>query len=87
MLYLVRPDGVIAYRGDWAEPRELESLLQRRKSDLIVSSDRVRIEIPSPVIVWKILLLGGWVALWDFIRGFPVLLFHMVLKFSKGSSS
>lgn len=82
MLYLIRPDGIIAYRSDWAEPEEIEAVLKIRTPRLLFPRDRVRVQIPSPLIVFRVLFLGGWLAVLDFIKGFPALLYHLVLKSS-----
>ena len=80
MLYIVRRDGIIAFRGDWAEPRDVERILETRNDHVIDSRQWILVRVPSPMVVWKVLRYGGWLAIYDFVKGLPGLFYHMILK-------
>lgn len=80
MVYIIRPDGIIAFRGDWTEPRDVERILASKNNAMIDPHEWILVHLPSPLVVWKVLRYGGWLAVYDFIKGAPGLFYHMILK-------
>ncbi len=76
--YIIDGGGKIFWRAKWNHPKELQKNLQRlfaKKKATKESSS----ELPGALSPGAF-LKGGWIALWDFVKGFPKLVW---LKFIK----
>lgn len=77
-VYIIDADGIIFWRAKWNHPKELREnlhLLSEGKS----AKEEPTSELPGALNP-SAFLKGGKVALWDFIKGFPKLIY---LKFIK----
>ncbi len=72
-LFVIDTDGTVVFRSVWNNTNELDAVLTD-----IANGKRVEISDMKPVPPGlrgpATLVLGGWVAVWDFFRGLPELL-------------
>ena len=75
MVYLLNPDGEVAYRCDWLSVPELDKVLGSRPNietnQHTLTDD---LHYPSKWLTAKILWRSGITAIWDFLRAAPNLL-------------
>ncbi len=71
MLYVVNPDGRVVYRGYWADIDRLRSVLENR--DAAPSEEYVEPEMWNPLQGLRVLMKGGWRAIWDLLLAIPSL--------------
>ena len=75
MVYLLNPDGEVAYRCDWLSVPELDKVLGNRPNietnQHTLTDD---LHYPSKWLTAKILWRSGIAAIWDFLRAVPHLL-------------
>jgi hypothetical protein len=77
MVYVVDPEGRVAYRCDWAFPGNIERVLDNRPN--IDKQEHVQIITAAPWIMVPVVLRGGWDALWDLLVALPALTWaHLV---------
>jgi hypothetical protein len=77
MVYIIDPDGRIAYRCDWAFPANIKRVLDNRPN--IDTQEHVQIITAAPWIMVPVVLRGGWDALWDLLVALPKLVWaHLV---------
>lgn len=76
MVYVISPEGKIAYRCDWSFAKHIDRVLQNRPH--INTTERQQIITAAPWIMVPVTLKGGWDALWDLVIELPgVLLGHL----------
>ena len=75
-VYVIEKDGTIFWRAKWNHPKELRKNLKRLLSGKSPAQES-KSELPGALRP-RVFLRGGFVALWDFIKGFPKLIW---LKF------
>lgn len=87
MLYVVNPDGRVVYRGYWADVDRLRSVLEHR--DAAPSEEYVEPEMWNPLQGLRVLLKGGWRAIWDLLLAIPSLvrLHRKAARFGDGGES
>lgn len=75
MVYLLKPDGEVAYRCDWLSVQELDRVLgQRPNIETNQHTLTKDLHYPSVWLTVKILWRSGITAIWDFLRAAPRLL-------------
>ena len=76
MVYVINPEGKIAYRCDWSFAKRIDAVLQNRPS--VDTQERVQILTAAPWIMIPVTLKGGWDALWDLVIELPgVIIGHL----------
>ncbi|MEX0933688.1 MAG: deiodinase-like protein [Candidatus Paceibacterota bacterium] len=76
-VYIIK-DGIIFWRAKWNHPTELQKNLR-----LLSEGKPAAKELPSEVpgaLSPRVFLNGGFVALWDFVKGFPKLIYLKSFK-------
>jgi hypothetical protein len=74
MIYIFDFDGTVLFRGDWNNLKMVEKVLKNIGSRPVITDEHFEPTKPTPNILFPTLLVGGWNALWDFIKGLPGLL-------------
>ena len=76
LLYMIRPDGVIHYRCDWAHASGLQEALQDRESlHTVEHADMKQLHAARGMgIAIRTMWIGGFLALWDFFKAGPQVL-------------
>ncbi|MEX1027086.1 MAG: deiodinase-like protein [Candidatus Paceibacterota bacterium] len=77
-VYIIDSDGKIFWRAKWNHPKELRENLQLLSEGKEATKESVS-EVPGALRPF-VFLHGGKIALWDFVKGFPKLIW---LKFIK----
>ncbi|MEO1668550.1 MAG: deiodinase-like protein [Chloroflexota bacterium] len=73
-IYVIDPDGTILYRSIWNNAPEIEAVLgQIAQGQQVISRDLNPVP-PFSIGAIRTLLMGGFVALWDFAIGLPRLI-------------
>ena len=81
MVYIIDPDGRVAYRCDWAFPKNIDRVLANRPD--IEKGEHVQIVTAAPWIMVPVVLRGGWDALWDLLVALPRLVWaHLAADWS-----
>jgi len=90
-VYVIDSKGHVVFRGDWNDIDEVHNVLQAR--DSIQARPREHYSARPSFRGHKEGMLGtlrraGWVAVWDFMKAFPVMVFKHIqkLRFQKGKS-
>lgn len=71
MLYVVNPEGRVVYRGYWADPDRLRTVLEHREE--LHSDEYVEPEMWNPLLGLRVLMKGGLRAVWDLLMAVPSL--------------
>ncbi len=75
MVYVLNPDGEVAYRCDWLSVPELDRVLgQRPSTETNQHTLTDDLHYPSVWLTARILWRSGLIAIWDFLRAAPQLL-------------
>lgn len=72
MVYVVDPKGIVVYRCDWTYAHLIERVLQDRPN--LNHVERKKIITAAPWIMFPVILKGGWDALYDQLKGLPLIL-------------
>jgi len=72
MVYVVDPKGTVVYRCDWTYAHLIERVLQDRPN--LNHVERKKIITAAPWIMFPVILKGGWDALYDQLKGLPLIL-------------
>ena len=74
VIYVVRPDGTIHYRANWATPQGVrDSLNDRENFHRLENADMKSIQASrAKYNMLRTMWTGGFVALYDFMRGMPI---------------
>ena len=74
-VYVIRPDGTVHYRVNWATPNELRKALTER--DRYHAYENADLDKPRPDrgIIGHIrtMYIGGLLSHWDFLKEFPII--------------
>jgi len=82
MVYVIDPDGVVAYRCDWAFAHRIADVLENRPKR--ETQERIQIITAAPWIMVPVTLKGGWDALWDLVVELPgVIIGHLKADFGR----
>lgn len=71
MVYVVDPDGTVVYRCDWSYVHLIDNVLENRPE--LHKVERKRIITAAPWIMFPVILKGGWDALYDQLKGLPMI--------------
>lgn len=74
MVYIINPDGKVRFRGDWNNPDKIEEILNNMDQNEYITEEHFEPAKPNPKIMAQALSQGGFIAIWDFIKGIPGLL-------------
>jgi len=76
MVYVFDKEGRVAFRADWNQPDHLAYVLKALTSEdrNLFRRDYFSPLSPSVWSAWKALRIGGFNAIWDFMKGIPSLL-------------
>mgnify|MGYP005844806657 CR=1 FL=1 len=77
-VFLINKHGKIAWRAKWNRPEVLKEALEKLKSGEQMPPELTS-EIPGGSR-FSALLKGGWLAVWDFVKAFPVLVWQKFFK-------
>jgi len=87
-VYVINPKGVVVFHGDWNDIDEVKNVLQERGT--MTTRPKERYSGRPSFRGHKRGMLGtlrraGWVAVWDFMKAFPIMVFKHIkkLKFQK----
>ncbi|MDJ0925441.1 MAG: redoxin domain-containing protein [Acidimicrobiia bacterium] len=72
-VYIVGTDGQVRFRGDWADPAAVETVLAARDAAIDLPEHFPPAK-PAPPLAIRTLLVGGLAAVWDFLVGLPGLI-------------
>ena len=71
-VFLIDPEGIIRFRGDWNNPWQLEqAMAEIFDSGSTQMTETLNPNLPGPRRLFSVLLRGGWVAVWDFFVSMP----------------
>lgn len=70
-IFVIDPDGTILFRSIWNNAPEMEAVLASVAHGEPVESRELKAVPPFSLGAVRTLLMGGVVALWDFVRGLP----------------
>jgi hypothetical protein len=73
MVYVFNSEGTVIFRGDWNKPKALKDVLSDHNPKHVYFQDHFLPENPNPFLMTKVLLKGGWDALWDMLLALPKL--------------
>ena len=65
ILYVINKNGVVVYRGDWNDPEKVKTILQQLENRNIHPDKHVSPKFPLRFASIKVVLTGGFRALWD----------------------
>lgn len=76
VVYVIRPDGTVHYRCNWATVYELRVALEDRKNfHTIENADMEKLQASHGLLnAIRTMWLGGFIALWDFLIATPQLM-------------
>ena len=74
MVYVVDPDGVVAFRGDWTDVDAVTAVLAGTADEEQLRTQHYPPAKPGPRTALRTLLIGGGRAVFDFVVGLPGLL-------------
>ena len=74
MVYVVDPEGVVIFRGDWADVDSVAAVLDQTADEVRLSTQHHAPAKPDPRTAIRTLMTGGWRALIEFVVGLPGLL-------------
>lgn len=74
VVYVVGPDGVVRFRGDWNDPAAIDAVLDGTAPESLVAREHFPPAKPGPTAARKALLAGGGQAVIDFVVSLPSLL-------------
>lgn len=76
VVYVIRPDGIVHYRCNWATVYELKNALDdRKKFHRVENADMEKLQASHGLLnAIRTMWLGGFIALWDFIVATPQLI-------------
>jgi len=74
MLYIINTEGTVVFRGDWNNPAKVSEVLSTLNKNRIITEEHFEPAKPNPFIMLKALSQGGFIAIWDLIKGIPGLL-------------
>jgi len=74
MIYVVGPDGLVQFRGDWNDPGAVEKVLTGEAGEALIAQEHFPPAKPNVLTTIRTLMVGGPTALWDFVLGLPGLL-------------
>ncbi|MEX2369313.1 MAG: deiodinase-like protein [Candidatus Paceibacterota bacterium] len=77
-VFIIDRNGKIFWRAKWNQPRELRENLRRLTNNQPATGES-HSELPGALRP-RAFLYGGWVAVWDFIKGFHRLIWLKFLK-------
>ena len=72
-IYVIAPTGEILFHSIWNNAEKIADYLDKTVKGIHYQSEELKAVPPFSIQSIKTLLLGGYVALWDFIRGLPKL--------------
>lgn len=70
-IYVIAPTGEILFHSIWNNANKIEGFLDKTVKGIRYQSEELKAVPPFSIQSIKTLLLGGYVALWDFVRGLP----------------
>ena len=76
MVYVINKDGRVVFRGNWNDPAHVRKVLLSLDEKKVWSRERFEAIKPPPRIALKALSEGGWLAVWDFAKGLPRLMWN-----------
>lgn len=73
VVYILRPDGTIHYRCNWATPDLVRTALNDRETyHKLENADVLALRATRKKWnMFRTMYTGGWIALWDFLKGAP----------------
>lgn len=71
MVYVIDPSGRVVYRCNWADIDRIRDVLAHREQ--IHSEEHIDPSMWNPLQGIRVLLKGGWQAVWDFVTSIPSL--------------
>ncbi len=76
VVYIIRPDGKIHYRCNWAAPHKVKEALEDRESlHTVENADLVTLRASRKKLhMFRTMWTGGVIALYDFLKGAPYVL-------------
>lgn len=74
MVYVIGPDGLVRFRGDWTQVDVMASVLAGTADPRTLGREHFPPAKPRPATAIRTLLNGGRLALFDFVIGLPGLL-------------
>jgi len=74
MTYVISKTGVVKFRANWSDVKALKKVLVNINDDTLEKKDYFDIIKPSPYTAVKVLLIGGFGALVEFLVGLPQLM-------------
>lgn len=72
-VYVINPEGIVAFRSDWNRPDVTESVLTQRQTAKFEAGEHVEPRKPSPLLAVRVLRRGGFLAIADFLRALSLL--------------
>lgn len=72
MVYIIDPQGRVAYRSNWQNPEKIEQLLENPEAAF--GEDTINPPEAPLKTTFAILMKGGWQAVWDFARELPAMM-------------
>lgn len=72
-VYIINPEGIVVFRGDWTIASEVEKVLSQGR-DEIHKQEHFEPGAPSIPLAFRVLKRAGLNSLWDFALGLPKLL-------------
>ncbi|MEE8601671.1 deiodinase-like protein [Euzebya tangerina] len=70
-IFVIDPDGTILFRSIWNNAEEMDDILGAVADGQPVQSRELKAVPPFSLGAVRTLLMGGIVAVWDFVRGLP----------------
>ena len=74
LVYVVGPDGLVRFRGDWNDPATVATVLDGTATDSDLRQEHHPPARPGPSTALRTLLAGGWRAVMEFAINLPGLL-------------
>ncbi len=86
MVYVINPEGIVAFRGRWTDPEAIETVIERLKSGTKTVTDvKAKFSPGSPSAGFRTLGRAGWRAMLDVAISLPYLVYQH-LKVGRYSS-
>lgn len=74
MVYIVDPDGIVRFRGDWTDTEAVDAALAGKADDELLRTEHFPPAKPTPPLALRTLWRGGWDGVADFVASLPTLL-------------
>ena len=77
MTYVINPEGVVAFRGRWADPKAVEKVIERvRNGEQMVTDVKAKFSPGRPGPAMRAIWRGGWHAMLDVALMMPNLAYQ-----------